>query len=193
VAATTVSRHMLVSTNNADGPKSTSPGQGWLARLPVNFSVDHPPWCVSCRAHQTSPPSRTRRDTRHQEQENCRSILALITRHGARHAVANRRIRILSGSGSTGGCFNGHRIPLHPRHDRVRLLGRARLHYGRAVLFRSASSVNCLIRNRSERIHDSSVSPRNVNSRSNRCLPCSASTTSAFIHWINVLSLWIPP
>jgi hypothetical protein len=55
VAATTVSCHMLVSNNNADGPKSTSPGQGWLARLPVNFSVDHPPWCVSCRAHQDQP------------------------------------------------------------------------------------------------------------------------------------------
>jgi hypothetical protein len=55
VVATTVSCHMLVSNNNADGPKSTSPGQGWLARLPVNFSVDHPPWCVSCRAHQDQP------------------------------------------------------------------------------------------------------------------------------------------
>ena len=54
VAATTVSCHMLVS-NNADGPKSTSPGQGWLARLPVNFSVYHPPWCVSCGAHQEQP------------------------------------------------------------------------------------------------------------------------------------------
>jgi hypothetical protein len=55
VAATTVSCQILVSNNNADGPKSTSPGQGWLARLPVNFSVDHPPWCVSCRAHQDQP------------------------------------------------------------------------------------------------------------------------------------------
>jgi len=53
VAATTVSCHMLVANDNADGPKST--GQGWLARLPVNFSVDHPPWCVSCRAHQDQP------------------------------------------------------------------------------------------------------------------------------------------
>ena len=141
----------------------------------------------------TSPLSRARRDTRHQEQENCRPISALITPHGVRHVVANRRIRILTVSGAMGGCFNGRRIPLHRRHDRLRLIARARRHYGRAVPFRSASSVNCLIRNRSERIHDSSVSPRNVNSRSNRCLPFSTSTTSAFIHWINVLSLWIPP
>jgi len=56
VAATTVSCHMLASNdNNAQAPKSTSPGHGWLARLPVNFSVDHPPWCVSCRPHQEEP------------------------------------------------------------------------------------------------------------------------------------------
>jgi hypothetical protein len=60
VAATTASCHMLASnSNNADAPTSTSPGHGWLARLPVNFSVDHPPWCVSCRPHQEEPVQRS--------------------------------------------------------------------------------------------------------------------------------------
>src|ERR1700741_4942403 len=36
---------------------------------------------------RTSPPSRTRRDTRHQEQENCRPISVLITRRGVRLVV----------------------------------------------------------------------------------------------------------
>jgi hypothetical protein len=52
VAASTVSCHMLAFDRNADRPTGTSAGHGWLARLPANFSVDHPPWCVSCRNHQ---------------------------------------------------------------------------------------------------------------------------------------------
>jgi hypothetical protein len=52
VAVTTVSCHMLAFGHKTDGPSSTSTGHGWLARLPVNFSVDHPPWCVSCGNHQ---------------------------------------------------------------------------------------------------------------------------------------------
>jgi hypothetical protein len=55
VAVTTVSCHMLAFDPNADGAKSTSAGHGWLARLPVTFSVDHPPWCVSCNSHQDEP------------------------------------------------------------------------------------------------------------------------------------------
>jgi hypothetical protein len=55
VAATTVAGHMVAFDHNADGPRSTSAGHGWLARLPVNFSVDHPPWCVSCGNHQDRP------------------------------------------------------------------------------------------------------------------------------------------
>ena len=56
VAATTVSCQMLAfdhdADHHADGPRSTSAGHGWLARLPASFSVDHPPWCASCRSHQ---------------------------------------------------------------------------------------------------------------------------------------------
>jgi len=55
MAATTISCHMLTANNNAAGPKSTSPGRGWLARLPLSFSVDHPPWCPACRRQQTHP------------------------------------------------------------------------------------------------------------------------------------------
>ena len=55
VAATTVSCHMLAFDHKADGPASTSVAHGWLAKLPANFSVDHPPWCVSCRNHQNQP------------------------------------------------------------------------------------------------------------------------------------------
>ena len=50
VAATTVA-----SNNGADSRRSTSPGHGWLARLPVNFSVDHPPWCPACRRQPAQP------------------------------------------------------------------------------------------------------------------------------------------
>lgn len=52
VAASTVSCHMLAFDHNADRPTGTAAGHGWLARLPASFSVDHPPWCVSCRNHQ---------------------------------------------------------------------------------------------------------------------------------------------
>jgi hypothetical protein len=55
VAATTVSCHMLAFDHNADSPRSASAAPGWLARLPVTFSVDHPPWCVSCNKHQDQP------------------------------------------------------------------------------------------------------------------------------------------
>jgi hypothetical protein len=55
VATTTVSCHMLAFDHNAHGPTGRSAGHGWLARLPANFSVDHPPWCVSCRNHQDQP------------------------------------------------------------------------------------------------------------------------------------------
>jgi hypothetical protein len=52
VTVTTVSCHMLAFDHNADGAKSTSAGHGWLGRLPANFSVDHPPWCLYCNSHQ---------------------------------------------------------------------------------------------------------------------------------------------
>jgi hypothetical protein len=55
VAATTVACHMVAFDHEADGPVSTSAAHGWLAKLPANFSVDHPPWCVSCRNHQNQP------------------------------------------------------------------------------------------------------------------------------------------
>jgi hypothetical protein len=55
VAVATVSCHMLAS-NNPDSSKQASPTtHGWLARLPANFSVDHPPWCFSCRKHEGFP------------------------------------------------------------------------------------------------------------------------------------------
>jgi hypothetical protein len=55
VAATTVSCHMIAFDHKADGPRSASAGSGWLARLPATFSVDHPPWCVSCSKHRDQP------------------------------------------------------------------------------------------------------------------------------------------
>jgi hypothetical protein len=55
VAATTVSCHMVAFDHKADSPRSPSAAHGWLGRLPVNFSVDHPPWCVSCSHHQDQP------------------------------------------------------------------------------------------------------------------------------------------